>query len=484
MLSGRERLTCLLHVGLVDCEFAIIGCAQTICCLFGLGLVVSSAQQTYCPGAVCAQNGDRAVLNTELTVGQQSNTKPKLVRVIARLNTGGPARQVCLLHGHLTSAFDCHLIFGELAAGEHDMSYLLSSEQNVTRLAMMSREISLWSDAKAFWTIFRTLRKERPDIVHTHTAKAGVLGRTAAWLAGTPVIVHTYHGHIFYAYFGPLRNRFHIAIERLLGWLTTRVIAISESQARDLCNTYRIVPERKISVVHNGFDLHSFSEGSAGKARRALGLKAEDFVVAWVGRVVPIKGVGLLDETIRKAAAANRRICFLVAGDGSEMHKLKSLAENSPNVRWLGWQRDVDTIWKAADVALLTSRNEGTPTALIESMAAGLPFVATNVGGVRDLALGPLQALPEGFGFQASNGFLTSRKPEALLYCLEQLQQNADLKRKMGEAGKSFALQRFSAERLVAEITLLYRDLMRNAGSVPRSSQKIERGSSKTADIV
>src|SRR6202521_4813096 len=207
--------------------------------------------------------------------------KPKVVRIIARLNVGGAARQVCSLHEKLAGPFETRLIIGCLATGEQDMSYLLPSEHNVYRLPQMSREVSLWRDGFALWQIFKFLRRERPQIVHTHTAKAGVLGRMAAWLAGVPVVVHTYHGHVFHGYFSAAKTRMYLAVERLMGRLSTRVIAVWESQREELSMKYRVAPPEKVTVVHNGFELGHFSCGSREDARRALGFGEDDFLVAW-----------------------------------------------------------------------------------------------------------------------------------------------------------------------------------------------------------
>ena len=415
--------------------------------------------------------------------GQGGARKPKLVRIIARLNVGGATRQACTLHEKLLPYFDTHLIIGSLADGEQDMSYLLASERNVFRLPQMSREISLWADAIAFWRILKFLRKERPDVVHTHTAKAGALGRLAAWLAGVPVIVHTYHGNVFQGYFGPLRNRIYLAVERLLGQLSTQVIAISESQQQEICMKYHVVPSRKICVIHNGFELDHFAHGSREEARREFGLKNDDFVVVWVGRLVPVKDVQLLAQVIRRAAEKQSNIHFLVVGDGEEKKELESLVRGCTNVRLLGWRHDMEQIWSAADVALLTSRNEGTPTALIEAMAAGLPFVATHVGGVQDLAADPLQELPNGMGFRAANGFLNSRVPEVLLDCIEQIAKEPETAKKMASVGRAFALDRFSIQRLVEEMNLLYQTLLAKRRVVkPEAVRESEKADARAAD--
>jgi glycosyltransferase involved in cell wall biosynthesis len=246
----------------------------------------------------------------------------------------------------------------------------------------------------------------------------------------------------------------------MLGRLSTRVIAVSESQLQDLCSRYRVVPRSKISIIQNGFELVRFSQGCREDARKQLGLAKDDFVVAWAGRLVPVKDVQLLGQVIRQAAETQSNIRFLIVGEGADKPKLDSLIEGCRNVRLLGWRRDMELIWSAADVALLTSRNEGTPTALIEAMAAGRPFVSTNVGAVRDLAVTPLEELPDGIGHRAANGFLASRTPDALLYCIEQIAKDPLMAEDMALAGRAFALDRFSAHRLIEEMKLLYETLV------------------------
>ena len=427
------------------------------------------------------QNGEPNALSGVLQPGRQGATNLKLVRIIARLNVGGPARQACLLHDKLVDHFDTHLITGSLAQSEQDMSYLLSSEHHVLRLPQMSREISFWADWLAFWTILKFLRKERPGIVHTHTAKAGALGRLAAWLAGVPIIVHTYHGNVLDGYFGVFKSKAYLSIERMLGRLSTRVIAVSESQLQDLCFKYRVVPQSKISIVQNGFELGNFSQGCREEARKQFGFAKEDFVVVWAGRLVPVKDVQLLGEVIRQAAETRSKIRFLVVGEGTDKTKLDSLIQGCRNVRLLGWRRDMEQIWSAADVALLTSRNEGTPTTLIEAMAAGRPFVSTNVGAVRDLAVSPLRELPHGIGHRAANGFLTSRTPDALLYCIEQIARDPLMANDMALAGRAFALDRFSSHRLIQEMKMLYETLVTNrCKAAPASVEQSEASSSQT----
>ena len=329
--------------------------------------------------------------------GAIPDPRPKLVRILGRL-TGGPAHHACLLHEKLTPSFDTRLVIGGLSSGEQDMSYLLSSGENVVRLDEMGRQISVSSDLSALWKLFWLLRRERPKIVHTHTAKAGALGRIAAWLARVPVIVHTYHGHVFHSYFSPMKTRIYLAIERVLGLITTQVVAISGSQRDELCDTYHVVPRDKTTVIQNGFNFAHFSSEERGEARRELDIKDDDFVFVWAARMAPVKDVDLLSQVVRKAAAQSSKAFFLVVGDGEEKARLESLVQGCDNVKLLGWWRNMDQIWRAADAAILTSRNEGTPTALIEAMAAHLPFIATNVGAVQDLAVAAFTRTGQGYG--------------------------------------------------------------------------------------
>ena len=394
---------------------------------------------------------------------QKKGQEPKVVRVLARL-TGGPARQACLLHERLTRYFETRLITGGLPPGEHDMSYLLSSEENVFGIQEMSREVSFWADTLAFCKLVRFIWRERPDIVHTHTAKAGALGRLAAWLARVPVIVHTYHGHVFHSYFGPIKTWTYTMIERLLGCITTQVIAISTSQHEDICSRFCVVPPEKTTIIPNGFIFELYPAAQRVAARNRLGLMPDDCAFVWAGRMAPVKDVELLGQAIRRAAEISSRAVFIVVGDGEQRPELESLIQGCGNVRMLGWRREMGEVWCAADAAILTSRNEGTPTVLIEAMAAGLPFIATAVGGVLDLAVGPTCLLPSNMGHRAQNGFLVERSVQALSFCVEQLADNPGMRKEMGAAGQLFVSERFSAERLVIEMSSLYRRLIQNCG--------------------
>jgi len=341
----------------------------------------------------------------------------------------------------------------------------------------MSRKIAPWLDIVAFWKLLKFLARVKPDVVHTHTAKAGGLGRVAAWLVGVPVIVHTYHGNVFHGYFGPLKTRFYLAIERLLAHLSTQIITVSESQRDDLCVKYHVAPPEHIVVIHNGVELERFFPPRREEARNVLAVPAEAFVAVWAGRMVPIKDMHLLALVVRQTAERHDNVQFLIVGEGTEKHKLESLLRGCGNVRLLGWTQHIEEIWFAADVAVLTSRNEGTPTTLVEAMAAGLPFVATEVGGVRDLAVSPLSELPGKIGHQAANGFLTARTPDAIVQCIQKIANNAQLKTRMGSAGHQFVWENFSVPRMVRETRQLYQALLVKSDKLAPAALSEEKAS-------
>lgn len=383
----------------------------------------------------------------------------KVVRIIARLNVGGPAQQVCFLHENLSDEFETVLIAGQLDHGEADMSHLLSCADRVYWIKSLSRAIMPWSDAAALWRIYKILRRERPDIVHTHTAKAGTLGRIAALLAGVPCKVHTYHGNVFRGYFRPAASRFFLEIERALAHVTNKIIVVSDTQRDEVVDDFRVASREKVAVIRNGFDLHQLvrTSESGGSIRDEYGISADKVVVTWAGRMVPIKGIDILCELVR-SAVPDERLHFLVVGDGPLSDFVKQQIGSLPNVTLAGWTKEMARVWSGTDIALLTSRNEGTPTAMIEAMAFGKPFVATNVGGVRDLAAGSL--LNFEFGIEAANGFLPATDVKALLGCIQLLASHPTKASEMGNSGRELVFRDFCCDRLASDMRRLYGQLL------------------------
>jgi glycosyltransferase involved in cell wall biosynthesis len=333
--------------------------------------------------------------------------RPVLIhRVIARLNVGGPAMHVVNLAGTMnTGPWRTRLVVGSLSADEGDMEYYAAERHvEVTHLGSLSREIDARGDLLTLAALYRLFRRERPDVVHTHTAKAGALGRLAAILAGVPVRVHTFHGHVLGGdYFSPRRTRLFLEIERQLARGTHRLVVLTRSQAREMAEGLGIAGAEKFAVVPLGLELEGFAgtdrPASRARTRRELGLAEETPAIGIVGRLVPIKNHELFLEAM---AALGRRFpdaTAVVIGSGEREARLRALTASlglAERVRWLGWRRDLPGLYSALDVVALTSHDEGTPVALLEALAAGTPVVARDVGGVAEVlaATGEGRVLP------------------------------------------------------------------------------------------
>ncbi len=406
----------------------------------------------------------------------------KVVRIIARLNIGGPAIQAMLLtRGLPPESFSSVLIAGVVGDTEGDMTGE-AREQGVAPLIIpeLGREISWRHDLAALWKLTRILRRIKPHIVHTHTAKAGFLGRLAAWLAGVPVRVHTFHGHIFHGYFGPRKTKLFLALERWLAWITDRLIVVSESQSNELALKYKIADRSKFEVIPLGFNLKPFEEcHRRGVLRAQLGIPSDAFVVGFVGRLVPVKNPALILDAMELVTAHAQRgsepesrssteiVHLLIIGGGELEGSLKASVKEKGlerNVSFLGWRRGMAQIYAELDLVALTSANEGTPVALIEAMASGKPYVATDVGGVRDLMSRENRRVSGSLGGQFTlydNGILVSPGDvEAMASTLLWCSLHRDEAAKMGQVGQTFALRRFTEQRLLDDMQGLYKELL------------------------
>lgn len=369
--------------------------------------------------------------------------------------------------------FRALLLTGHVAPGENSMDYM-ASEKGVEpiRISTMSRRISFLNDMVSLWRLVRIFRRERPTVVHTHTAKAGALGRVAAMITGVPVRVHTFHGHVFQGYFSPLLTRFFIVIERFLARHTDCIVAISDSQRYDLVELYRIAPAEKVLTLPLGLDLETFLHHpkNAGSLRSSLGATSGP-LIGWVGRLTAIKQPEMMIDIaaiIHNSCPAAR---FVLVGDGDVRSALQvRIAEAGLGqvVELLGCRQDMPAVYADLDLVLLTSRNEGTPVALLEAMASGKAFVATDVGGVRDLVLGSGRKHADGFEI-FENGILAPIDPQVLSRAVQFLISQAELCSSMGAAGRAFVLQRFSHLRLADDLECLYRDLAQAKALIPSS---------------
>jgi glycosyltransferase involved in cell wall biosynthesis len=402
----------------------------------------------------------------------------RIVRVIARLNTGGPAIHTVLLSAGLDDErWHSRLVTGIVGADEGDMTYF-AHEHNVrpTVIAELGRRPDATADVRAFCKLVALFWRERPDIVHTHTTKAGALGRAAALvynaagrLTGRPRarILHTFHGHLFHGYFAAPIARALVWGEWALAFFTDRIITVSLSVKADLVERYRICADAKVTVVPLGFDFGWVErlDEQSGVLRREFRVPRGTVVIGLVGRLTDIKNHPLLFSALSRMKRANMRA--LILGDGELRADLEAMVADlglGGEVVFTGWQRDPARMFADLDIVCLTSRNEGTPVALIEAMAAGRPFVATQVGGVADLMVGEPSPHPAGFDVYA-NGILTRPDdPDVLAAALAHLAERPDLRRAMGAVGQAAVLKRFGKERLVEEMEAIYAGLLDGPG--------------------
>jgi glycosyltransferase involved in cell wall biosynthesis len=384
----------------------------------------------------------------------------RVARIITRLNIGGPAIQAIMLSDRMRDhGFETLLLHGRLGPGEGDMTYL--QRDALTRrvfIPSLQRPISSVADVMATGGVLRELVRFKPHIIHTHTAKAGTVGRTAAFLYNrlvrTPArTVHTYHGHSLEGYF---RNAgAFIAIERLLARGTDRLVAISPRIEADLCSRYRIGRVDQWAVVPLGFDLDSLvaiDADARAAARRQLGLNPTVPTVSIVGRLTAIKQHELFLQVANAVHGRQPAAIFLVVGDGERRAELEALANSlglSAHVRFLGWRQDLSTIYAATDVCVLTSRNEGTPVAIIEALAAGVPVVSTDVGGVRDVLLEPE------LGSAAPDGNVDALARLVLEALPAGFRSDACV-----AARRASVTSRFGFDRLLHDVEALYRSLL------------------------
>ncbi|MBU0604876.1 MAG: glycosyltransferase family 4 protein [Candidatus Omnitrophica bacterium] len=382
-----------------------------------------------------------------------------MLRIITRLNIGGPAIHAILLSSSLNDGgvYKNILVTGSVSESEGDMAdFARSKGIDPIVIPGLTREISIKNDFRAFRDIYRLIRKERPDIVHTHMAKAGTLGRFAAIIAGVPVKVHTFHGHVFDGYFNPVKANIFVLIEKLLALFTDKVIMVSERVRADIVNRLKVVSESKSVVIPLGLELDRFAacESEKGSFRKRLGVSPDTLLVGIVGRLVPIKNHRMFLEAAAemKNSPLWPRVKFVVVGDGEMRGNIEDYAEKlgiKDRLILTGWIEDLAPVYADLDVVALTSLNEGTPVSLIEAMASGRAVISTDVGGVRDLIEDGMNGLLVKSGDAAS---LSDR--------LTSLLMDDKLRTELGAKGRGFVINRFSKERLAKDIGLLYGDLI------------------------
>lgn len=383
------------------------------------------------------------------------STKPAPIRVmnvIARLNVGGPAVAVTLLTERLGSPdYESALVCGTIEPGEGDMTYY-ALERGITPIVIpeLGRSLNPVRDIRTLWKVYQLMKVMKPDVVHTHAAKAGFVGRVAAWLAGVPVIVHTFHGHVFKGYFSPSRTRFFILLERLTARMTDSIITLSDGLRRELAEDYRIARKGRITVLPLGLDLDNFvhTPRKGGTFRAAWNIPVSAPLVGIIGRITPIKNHRLFLEAavqVRKTLPDAR---FVIVGDGEIRAEIEAVVDQlhlREAVIFTGWQRDIAEVDSDLDMLVISSINEGTPVTVIEALAAGCPVVATAVGGVPDL-------LDQG----KLGRLVHEQTPTALARAILEVIANPP----DGAEAQRLMVDRYGIERLVKDLDGLYRGLL------------------------
>lgn len=391
---------------------------------------------------------------------------PKILRILNRLIIGGPSLNATYLSRYMAPEFETMLVIGGKDDHEQDAMHLaenLGIEPVV--VPSMKRAINISEDRKAYNDIKQLIKDFKPDIVHTHAAKSGAIGRLAASACKVPVIVHTFHGHVFHSYFGKAKTNAFIQIERYLARKSSGIIAISDIQKQELGGIYRICPEDKIKVIPLGLDLDKFQQNKEGKRQRFRNkylIADDEIAIGIIGRIVPVKNHSLFVAAIAKLIPQSRKkLRFVIIGDGDmRLQTEQELAAAHIDYAYFperpiaaqaictSWQTEMDEVLAGLDIVALTSHNEGTPVSLIEAQAAGKPVVSTNVGGVADVVI------------QGQTGIITPPgNANAFSEALLQLTENENRRIEFGNAGTHFVSSRYSYQRLVRDMSLYYEQL-------------------------
>jgi glycosyltransferase involved in cell wall biosynthesis len=382
----------------------------------------------------------------------------RLVRIFSRLNVGGPSLHVIhLAVGLAPLGYETRLVIGRESGREGSLLDLaLARGVDVLALPGLGRDVRLLGDLRAVFGLWRLLRRIRPHVVHTHTAKAGVVGRLAAFAARVPVVVHTYHGHVLRGYFGRVASAAMRAIEQALGARSSALVTVSESVRDDLA-ALKVAPGPSIRVVPLGLELDGLGgEQPRGALRAQAGFAADAPLVGLVGRLAPIKDAPTFLRAARTLVERRPQTRFSVVGDGDERPALEALARElglGDAVFFHGWRRDLPAVYADLDVVVNCSRNEGTPVALIEALAARRPVVATAVGGTPDL-----------LGRGAFGTLLPPADPAALAQAIEGVLDHPEEAQARSDAGRAHVLAHHGVARLVSELDALYRELLAARG--------------------
>ncbi len=395
---------------------------------------------------------------------------PRVLSIINRLNLGGPAFHVAILTKYLSPEFEVLLVAGTKQDSEESSDYIVQEMGlNFESIPDMHRSLNPFKDYRSYKMLRKMIREFKPDIVHTHAAKAGALGRLAALHENVPVIIHTFHGHVFHSYFSKFKTKIFLLIERYLGKRSSAIIAISERQKKDLGYKYSICKPSKINMIPLGFDLRKFTE-KVNEKRKTFRLKYmledDEIAIGIIGRLVPVKNHPLFLASIAQVLKkTDKKVRAFIIGDGESRELLYTEAEannldytyfpknpRKATVTFCSWIKDIDIAISGLDIVAMTSYNEGTPVSLIEAQAGNKAVISTNVGGIENVVLKNETAL-----LVDSNNYLEFG--EQLL----RLVDDEELRTRLGSNGWEFVREKFHFTRMIKEVSLLYKQLLAKA---------------------
>lgn len=385
----------------------------------------------------------------------------KVLRILNRFNIGGPTHNATYLTKFLEPDFETKLIAGKKLSSEASSEHVLEHYNlDFEILDDMQRSIHLFRDLKVFFKIRNIIKSFQPKIVHTHASKSGALGRLAAMSCGVPIIIHTFHGHVFHSYFGPLKTKIYILIERFLASKSSAIIAISDIQKKELVDQFNIADSKKVHVIPLGFDLKKFQKNTDLKResfRKEFDVSDDEIAIGIVGRLTKIKNHIFFLKAVKQIKInSNKKIKIFLIGDGEDKENLLktceelSLATNLSNtdnkntiINFTSWRKDMDVIYSGLDIVALTSLNEGTPVTLIEAQAANKPIITTNVGGVIDVV-------------NNKTAIVCNLDLHEFSQKIIKLVEDDNLREEMSKNGFEYVNSKFSYQRLVSDMRKLY----------------------------
>jgi len=374
----------------------------------------------------------------------------RVMRIIARMNVGGPAVQVSgLMRGLNSTEFDHRLYTGFCAHDEADYLDTVATDVSASRIDGFGRRVSLGGDLRAFFSLVKEIRSFKPHVIHTHTTKAGFLGRIASLVSLHPSIrVHTFHGHLLNGYFGSFKRFLIVLVEKILAMFSHLLLAVGDKVRQDLLAA-GVGTLEKFALMPPGLQISKLPNKTA--SRDFYGLSSQKLECAFIGRVTRIKRPDRFLEVVSEIEKRGLNIEFFIAGDGELLESCRAtIASKNLTVKILGWQSNIERVLAAADIVVLTSDNEGTPLSLIQAGMSGLPVVTTRVGSVPEVVL------------DGVTGIITSLEVQEIADAIEKLAKSAELRARMGASAQEFTLSNFGVDRLVRDHELLYKKLQAN----------------------